>query len=130
MVNNKKEKIIKKRKELEKKLKSRMDQLSHQDKESLQAIAIKYDQQSKKAPTIVASGRGKIATEILSIAEENNIPMVEDEKLSKLLSSLKIRSEVPPTLFKLVAEVLAFVFYLEKMSKKRSSIRGRFRGIK
>ena len=68
---NRKDKIIKKRKELEKKIKRSMDDLSNQDKENLQAIAIKYDNESKKAPTIVASGKGKIAKQILELAEEN-----------------------------------------------------------
>lgn len=126
----KKDKILKKRKQLEKKLKYKVDELSIKDKESLQAIAIKYDKDSKKAPAIIASGRGKIAEDILSIAEENNIPMMQDKKLSKLLSSIKINSEIPPNLFKVVAEVLAFIFYLDKMSKKRRSLRGKFKRVK
>ena len=130
MMKQRKEEIVKKRKELEKKLRSRIDQLSSKDKENLQAIAIQYDKDSKKAPTIVASGKGKIAKQILELAEENDIPMVEDPKLSKLLSSLKIKSEVPPNLFKIVAEILAFIFYLEKMSKKRSSLRSKFKRVK
>ncbi len=129
-MNKKKDQIIKKRKELEKKLKTRMDELSNKDKENLQAIAIKYDKDSKKAPTIVASGRGKIAKQIVTLAEENKIPMVEDPKLSKLLSSLKIKSEIPANLFKIVAEILAFIFYLEKMATKRSSLRSKFKRIK
>ena len=129
-MKQRKEEIVKKRKELEKKLKSRIDQLSNKDKENLQAIAIKYDKDSKKAPTIVASGKGKIAKQILELAEENDIPMLEDAKLSKLLSSLKIKSEIPPNLFKIVAEVLAFIFYLEKMASKRSSLRSKFKRVK
>ena len=125
-----KDQIIKKRKELEKKLKSRMEDLSSKDKENLQAIAIKYDKDSKKAPTIVASGRGKIAKQIVTLAEENQIPMLEDPKLSKLLSSLRIKSEIPANLFKVVAEILAFIFYLEKMASKRSSLRSKFKRIK
>ena len=129
-MKQRKEEIVKKRKELERKLKSRIDQLSNKDKENLQAIAIKYDKDSKKAPTIVASGKGKIAKQILELAEENDIPMLEDAKLSKLLSSLKIKSEIPPNLFKIVAEVLAFIFYLEKMASKRSSLRSKFKRVK
>ncbi|MEK9727802.1 MAG: EscU/YscU/HrcU family type III secretion system export apparatus switch protein, partial [Candidatus Margulisiibacteriota bacterium] len=67
---NKKYRINKKRKELEKKLKRSINDLSNQDKENLQAIAIKYDNETKKAPTIVASGKGKIAKQILELAEE------------------------------------------------------------
>ena len=129
-MKQRKEEIVKKRKELEKKLKSRIDQLSNKDKENLQAIAIKYDKDSKKAPMIIASGKGKVAEKILNLAEENEIPMVQDKKLSKLLSSIKIKTEIPPKLFKLVAEILAFIFYLEKMSKKRSSLRSKFKRVK
>ena len=76
-MKQRKDEILRKRKALEKKLKSHMDELSNKDKENLQAIAIKYDKDSKKAP-FVASGRGQIATKILTLAE-NNIPMVEDQ---------------------------------------------------
>lgn len=130
MNSSKKDKVFKKRKELEKKLKHKVDELSIKDKENLQAIAIKYDKDSKKAPAIIASGKGKIAEDILQLAEENKIPMMQDKKLSKLLSSIKINAEIPAHLFKIVAEVLAFIFYIEKMSKKRSSIRGKFRRVK
>ena len=125
-----KDEIIKKRKDLEKKLKSKIDELSSKDKENLQAIAIKYDKESKRAPSIVASGKGKIAKKILTLAEENDIPLLEDPKLSKLLSSIKIKSEIPPKLFKIVAEILAFIFYLEKMASKRSKIRSKFKRVK
>lgn len=129
-MKDRKEQILRKRKALENKLRSKMDELSSKDRESLQAIAIKYDKDSKKAPTIVASGRGKIAKKILELAEDNKIPMVEDPKLSKLLSSLKIKSEIPSNLFKVVAEILAFIFYLEKMASKRSKLRSKFKRIK
>ena len=130
MKNQRKDQILKKRKALEKKLRSHIDELSSKDKENLQAIAIKYDASKKKAPTIVASGRGRIATEILTLAEKNEIPMIEDEKLSKLLSSLKIKSEIPPHLFKLVAEILAFIFFLEQKAKNRLKLRSKFKRIK
>jgi flagellar biosynthesis protein len=129
-MKHRKDKIVKKRQELEKKIKRRMGELSNQDKENLQAIAIQYDQSSKKAPRIVASGRGKVAQKILTLAEENDIPMVEDSNLSKLLSSLKIKSEIPPKLFKVIAEILAFIFYLEKMAKKRTGLRSKFKRLK
>ena len=70
-MKQRKDEILRKRKALEKKLKSHMDELSNKDKENLQAIAIKYDKDSKKAPAVVASGRGQIATKILTLAEEN-----------------------------------------------------------
>ena len=74
MTKNKDE-ILKKRKALEKKLKTSIDQLSSKDKESLQAIAIKYDKDAKKAPTIVASGKGKIVR-IKFATQVSNEPLV------------------------------------------------------
>jgi flagellar biosynthesis protein len=127
---SRKKKILEKRASLEKKIKRRIHDLSHDDQSSLQAVAIKYDKSSSKAPTIVASGRGKIATQILELAEENNVPMVEDPALSKLLSSLKIKSEVPPNLFKVIAEILAFIFYLDRMAKAKKGIRSTFKRLK
>ena len=88
-MNDKKDKIIKKEKSLKKRLKKISDDLSNQDKEKLQAIAIKYDSKAKKAPTIVASGRGKIAKQILELAEENEIPMVEDPNCQNCCLRLK-----------------------------------------
>ena len=127
---SKKENVRKKREELQKKLRHRIDQLSPKEKEKLRAVALKYDQNTKKAPQIVASGRGKVADKILQIAEENDIPMIEDESLSNLLSKLRIDSEIPPQLFSVVAEVLAFVFHLEKMTKKRTKLRKKFKRIR
>ena len=129
-MSSKKDRAMKKRKELEQKIKFKIDDLSVEDRDNLKAIAIKYDKDSKQAPMIVASGKGRIAADILSIAEENEIPMMQDKKLSKLLSSIKINREIPAALFKIVAEVLAFIFYLEKMAKKRSLLRTKFRRIK
>lgn len=128
-MNDKKKKIIQKRQALEKKIKRRISELSHDDQQSLQAIAIKYDKDAKKAPSIVASGRGKLASQILSLAEENDIPMIEDPQLSKLLSSLKIKSEIPPKLFRVVAEILAFIFYLDKMAKQKKGLRSKFKRL-
>lgn len=109
-----KQQIIKRRQELEKKLRHRIDDLSSKEQDDLQAIAIQYDRKSKQSPTVVASGRGKIAQKILALAEENKIPMIEDSNLSKLLSSIKVKAEIPSRLFKVIAEVIAFVFYLEQ----------------
>ena len=128
-MSDKKKKLLEKRKALEQKIKRSMSELSNQDKENLQAIAIRYDRESKKAPSIVASGRGKIANDIISLAEKNEIPLVEDQNLSKLLSSLKIRSEIPPKLFKIIAEILAFIFYLDKMAKQKKGLRSKFKRI-
>lgn len=94
------------------------------------AAAIKYDVETDDAPMIVASGQGTMAEEIIKIAEDNNVPLYEDPHLAKLLSSLEIETEVPPELYVLVAEVLSFVYKLERMKAKKAHIKSRLSEVK
>lgn len=103
------------------KLKRSMDD-SPRDPAKLKAVAVKYDVDANKAPKIVAAGRGKIAESIVKLAEDNNVPLYEDPTLADLLSKLEVETEIPPELYTLVAEVLSFVYQLDKMAKKRETI--------
>lgn len=91
------------------------------------AIAIRYDIDRDKAPLIIASGRGPIADEILRIAEDNKIPLYEDPELAKLLTKLELDTEIPPELYTLVAEVLFFVYKLDRMAEKRERMVARLK---
>jgi flagellar biosynthesis protein len=86
------------------------------------AIAMRYDVESDKAPLILATGRGAVADEILRIAEENKIPLYENKDLANLLGKLEVDTEIPPQLYVLVAEILFFVYKLDKMSQKREKL--------
>lgn len=86
------------------------------------AIALRYDVDRDRAPLILASGRGPVADEILRIADENKIPLYEDRELASLLSKLELDTEIPPELYVLVAEVLFFVYKLDRMAEKREKI--------
>jgi flagellar biosynthesis protein len=83
------------------------------------AVALRYDVDRDKAPLIIATGRGPVAEEILRIADENKIPLYEDPELSKLLAKLELDTEIPAELYTLVAEVLFFVYKLDRMAEKR-----------
>jgi flagellar biosynthesis protein len=108
------------RKELERKLKKRAEELQQVDKrQDRTAVAIRYDIDKDAAPVVLAAGKGPVAEEILRIAEENKIPLFEDRKLAQLLSRIEIDTEVPPELYVLVAEILAFIFKLDQMAGKR-----------
>lgn len=91
-----------------------------EDKRS--AIALRYDVDSDRAPMILASGRGPVADEILRIADENKIPLYEDRELASLLTKLELDTEIPPELYVLVAEVLFFVYKLDRMAEKRDRV--------
>ena len=83
------------------------------------AIAIRYDTEKDSVPLVLASGRGRIANEIMRIAKENDIPLVENPRMAELLSKLEIDSFIPPELYVLVAKILYFVYQLDKMAEKR-----------
>ena len=78
------------------------------------AVALKYERGKDRAPKVVAKGKGLIAEKILEIAKENKIPLYEDKGLAEVLEALEINTEIPPELYRAVAEVLAFVYSLNK----------------
>jgi flagellar biosynthesis protein len=86
------------------------------------AVAMRYDVEKDKAPLILASGRGAVADEILRIADENKIPLYENRELANMLAKLEIDTEIPSQLYVLVAEVLFFVYKLDKMAEKREKL--------
>ena len=75
------------------------------------AVALNYD--GKSAPKITASGINDVAEEIVRIAEENNIHLHDDPVLARMLSTLDLGTEIPQELYILIAEVIAFAYYLE-----------------
>jgi len=104
-------------------IKKHVDELDLPDKAKLKAIAIKYDVKKDRAPRIVATGKASVAEEILRIAEENQVPFYEDKTLAEMLSKLEFDSEVPAELYAIIAEVLAFVYQLDKLAKKKNEIK-------
>lgn len=76
----------------------------------IKAAALQYKQGLNSAPRIVAKGKGAIAEKILEIAREHNIPLKEDPQLVEVLSTLDLYQEIPPELYKAVAEILAFIY--------------------
>ena len=81
------------------------------------AVALKYDQTSMAVPKVVAKGADFIAENIKTIARKNNIPMMNNKPLARVLYKLVAVDEViPEHLYRAVAEVLAFVYNM-KMKK-------------
>lgn len=78
------------------------------------AIAIKYDGLTMDAPTVLAKGAGAVAANIRRVAEESNVPLVENKILAQnLYKMVDIGQEVPTELFQAVAELLAQVYKLK-----------------
>ena len=74
------------------------------------ALAVHYDKEQDSAPKIVAKGKGSVADKIIELAEKNGIPLYEDPDLIEVLSKLDLGAEIPPELYKLIAEVLVYVY--------------------
>jgi len=80
------------------------------------AVAIKYDAKMSHAPIVVAKGMDNIALQIKKIARENKVHIVQNPPLARsLYSEVEVEHPIPETLFAAVAEVLAYVY---KMNKK------------
>lgn len=82
------------------------------------SVALKYDGESMVAPSLVAKGADHLALRIRELAKENDIPIVENVLLARTLySTVKVGHGVPRTMYKAVAEVLAFVYKLKRKKK-------------
>ena len=82
------------------------------------AVVIKYDTDSDKAPMVVAKGERLVAAKIKELAIENNIPIVENKSLVAEIIKMKIDTEIPVELYEIMAQVLAFVYKIDKDYKK------------
>lgn len=78
------------------------------------AIALQYDKLSMDAPKVIAKGAGIIAERIKKIAEENNVPIIENKPLARaLFKVVELGDYIPENFYKAVAEVLAYVYKLK-----------------
>jgi flagellar biosynthesis protein len=84
------------------------------------AIALKYERGKDAAPKVTAKGRGAVADKILALARENRIPIEQDSTLMEALYRLDINEEIPEELYQVVAELLAFIYRMNKLKKSRS----------
>jgi flagellar biosynthesis protein len=87
--------------------------MENEDKDK-KAVALKYEMEKDRAPRVTAKGKGLIAQRIIEIAEENNIPLHQDKELTQVLEALDLDTEIPTELFRAVAEVLAFIYRMNK----------------
>ena len=81
------------------------------------AISLQYKAGKDPAPKITAKGQGLVAEKIIALAREHQIPIKEDPDLVQVLSQVNVNQEVPPAIYQMVAELLAFVYKLNKEYK-------------
>lgn len=78
------------------------------------AVALKYESGKMAAPVCVAKGVDALALRIRAVAEENDVPVVENPPLARALhAAIEIDDPVPPEHFKAVAQVIGYVLRLQ-----------------
>lgn len=82
------------------------------------AVALKYEENTKSAPKLIAKGQDNIAIKIKEIAKENNVPIIENKPLARLIyNEVELDTEIPYEMYQTVAEILAIVYKLNKKTK-------------
>ena len=78
------------------------------------ACALKYDAETMQSPTLTAKGTELIAQKIIKIAQEHNVPVIDNAPVARaLFRMVDINQQIPPELYKAVAEILLFVYGLK-----------------
>jgi len=74
------------------------------------AAALEYKRGLDNAPRVTAKGKGQLAERIIEIAQKEGVPVREDRDLAALLSMVDVGEEIPPELYKVIAEIFTFLY--------------------
>ncbi len=84
------------------------------------AVALSYKMESMEAPQVVAKGVGFLALKIKELAQQHNIPVVENRDLAQTLyKTVDIGEYIPANLYKAVAEILAYIYKARSLWNKK-----------
>ena len=83
------------------------------------AVALAY-QNGASAPKVVAKGRGLVAEQIIAVAMEHDVFVHESKELVSLLMEIDLDKQIPPTLYRTIAELLAWLYHVEAAQKAGS----------
>lgn len=93
------------------------------DKATRQAVALRYAA-GQSAPMVVAKGRGLLAETIIARAREAGVFVHESPELVQLLMAVELDREIPPALYQAVAELLAWLYRLERGTQEADAAKG------
>ena len=83
------------------------------------AVALQYTPPKDRAPKVTAKGSGLIAEKIIELAKSHGVPIQEDPALVQILSQLDFHQEIPPSVYLVVAEILAFIYSVNNKYRAR-----------
>ena len=85
------------------------------------AVALAY-QSGDGAPKVVAKGRGLLAEQIIARAREHEVFVHESKELVALLMEVELDDQIPPALYRAVAELLAWLYQVEAAQKSEGRV--------
>ncbi len=85
------------------------------------AAAVQYDPLKDRAPRLTAKGSGWLAEKIIQLAKKHGVPVKEDPNLVQILAGLEIDQEIPPELYRAVAEILAFIYSVNNRRREQEN---------
>lgn len=80
------------------------------------AVALAY-RSGEAAPKVVAKGRGLVAEQIIAVANEHGVHIHESKELVSLLMDVDLDRQIPPVLYRIIAELLAWLYHIESAQK-------------
>jgi flagellar biosynthesis protein FlhB len=84
------------------------------------AVALRYRENIDQAPVVLAKGAARLAQRIRELAAENNIPVIQDPPLARMLFyQVEVGEEIPEDLYQAVAEILALVYRLQEKERRQ-----------
>ena len=81
------------------------------------AVALQYGADDS-APVVVASGMGYLAERIVNVAQENGVPIYEDDSLATVLTQLNLGQEIPPELYQAIVEIYVYFLNFDVQSRR------------
>ena len=87
-----------------------------------EAVAIRYDRDRENAPRVVAKGKGFVAEQLLAIARRHAVPVYQNQTVTQLLMAVELDREIPPEMYAVVAEILAYVYRIDKRDKSKTDL--------
>lgn len=85
------------------------------------AVALKYDEIDP--PKVTAKGEDDVAAAIMQLARDCGVPLYENRELVEMLSTLEIGEQIPELLYRVIAEIIAFAYYIQGKVPKDFDLR-------
>ena len=91
-------------------------------RDSRRAVALQYGTDDA-APVVVASGMGYLAEKIVNVAQENGVPVYEDDSLATILAQLNLGQEIPPELYQAIVDIYVYFLNFDPLKRETHTLR-------